>query len=311
MPWDDVKESTSTTSTKLESNTDEEIKPLIKELTDETGTPTGYTMEVADVASDEKLSSPPKKKFRRGMIKEAPYIFLDDNDEELSAIRKFYTVSSELPSSQFLIRDNEGKMRHMYLVSEDIQKIISMNPNLKIINTGLRVFSRSAFDAGAKENAVSYRLVQDGSHLMSNYIKERKVPITHKDLVALLIHGETSTDNLDINTKECLQNITMGCVLWKYLPAAITEDGSENQLTAEIWLCGHYGTKVVQCMVTKEEKKHFLRLLGVPIPDEMDVKVKGPSWGDTNDDKEEATTNQDDLTTTNGVNDVKKNEMDE
>lgn len=265
----------------VEPPADPSADPVVKDVIDENGTPTGYTIEstTTKLEDSEVSSSPPKKKFRRGMIKEAPYFFLDDKDKELNDIRKFYGMSSELPSSQFLIRDNEGKKRHIYLVSTAIQKIISLNSNLKIINTGLKVMSRSAFDAGANENeGMSYRLVQDGAHLMSRYIKERIVPITHSDLVALLTFGDYTTEKLDPATKERLTSITMGCVLWNYLPSK--ESTETNMLSAEIWLCGHYGHKVVQCMVTKEEKKHFLRLLGVEIPQELEEKVKGPSWGD-------------------------------
>merc|ERR1712080_765873 len=110
-------------------------------------------------------------------IKEAPYIFLDETDKELSDVRQFYKVSSELPSHQFLVRGNEGKKRHIYLVSTGVHKIISVNTNLKIINTGLRIASRSQFSAGANENGLSYRLVQDGVYLMSRYITERIILI--------------------------------------------------------------------------------------------------------------------------------------
>jgi len=65
--------------------------------------------------------------------------------------------------------------------------------------------------------------------------------------------------------------------LWHYSPHMSKED---SVLTSDIWLCGHYGHKIVQCMTSKEEKKHFLRLLGVPIPDDLQEK-KGPSWGDS------------------------------
>lgn len=231
-------------------------------------------------------SSPPRKKFRRGQIREAPYIFLDKADQELQDIRNFYGFSADLPTNQFLVRGHEGKKRHIYLVSTGVEKIISSNPNLKIINTGLRVLSRSQFTAGKAEHGLSYRLVQDGLHLMSRFVSNRCVNITYDDLVTFLTHGELETAQLGPSTLQQLEGLTMGCVLWHFNPSGGV-DYPQCSVQADIWLCGHYGHKLVQCMITREEKKHFLRLLGVPIPDELQVKVKGSGWGDAQEGKDE------------------------
>jgi len=233
-----------------------------------------------NVLTEKVDSSPPKKKFRRGMIREDPYIFLDDDDQELKDVRKFYGLSTDLPSNQFLIRSNQGKKRHIYLVSTSINKILKNNNNLKVINTGVRIVSRSQFKAGISEHGLAYRLVQDGVHLINRYIKNRIVPITFSDLVTLLTGGDIDIEKLSEICCKQLANLEMGCVVWHFSAQSVTE-GEGKKLSADIWLCGHYGRKIVQSMLAKEEKKHFLRLLGVPIPADLEMKVKGPSWGDS------------------------------
>lgn len=263
LPWEDATSNEEKTEEKSDESNDKSSETEKNDVDD-------------NVDEKAQTGSPPKKRFRRGMIKEDPYVFLDDTDKELANLRKFYDLSMELPSHQFLVRNNQGKKRHIYLVSESIHKIMSANENLKVINTGLRVVSRTDFKAGVNDHGVPFRLVQDGVHLISNFIKNRIITIPYGDLITLATYGDTSFENLSIPTKEKLNEFDMGCVVW-YYPAQPEKD---NVLTSDIWLCGHYGKNTVQCMISKDERKHFIRLLGIPMPADLDFKVKGPGWGD-------------------------------
>jgi len=85
---------------------------------------------------NETSSDPTQKKFKRGMIKEDPYFFLDDEDADIKDLRLRYGISQELPTNQFLVRCNEGKKRHIYLVSESVHRIMSQNmSSLKVCKT--------------------------------------------------------------------------------------------------------------------------------------------------------------------------------
>ena len=218
-------------------------------------------------------------KIRRGIIKEDPYIFLDDSDTDLSDIRKFYGLSAKLPSNLFLVRSiGATKKRHIYLVSEKVNQVISANKHLKVINTGVRVVTRSPFRAGKEDHGVEFRLVQDGLHLIHDYITNRIISITRSDLVHLLTKYEAKTPGFKEETQELMKESKMGCVIWRYDVSKLSDD--ENTLSADVWLCGHLGRNSAQVMLNKEERKHYLRLLGVPIPDDLDKELKGPSWGD-------------------------------
>lgn len=218
-------------------------------------------------------------KIRRGIIKEDPYIFLDDSDTDLSDIRQFYGVSDKLPTSLFLVRSiGATKKRHIYLVSEKVNQVISANKHLKVINTGVRVVTRSPFRAGKEDHGVEFRLVQDGLHLIHEYIKNRIITITRSDLVHLLTKYEAHTPGFTAGTQELMKDSKMGCVIWRYDVSKSSDD--EYTLSADVWVCGHLGRNSAQVMLNKEERKHYLRLLGVPIPDDLDKELKGPSWGD-------------------------------
>lgn len=216
--------------------------------------------------------SPPSKKIRRGMIKEDPFLFLDNSDHDLQQIRKFYNLSDELPSQHFLVRSTGGKKNHIYLVSQSVHKIMTSNSNLKVINTGVRVVTRSSFRAGSTEHGMEYRLVQDGIHLLQKYIGKRVAQITLDDMILLISNSETNIDELCEHTRQSLKAKEMGCIVWQY--RASDDQSLDRKLTTNVWFCGHIGRKTVQIMLSKEERKHFLRILGAPIPKELQEKAK-------------------------------------
>ena len=293
LPWDDCNKVEGDVKGEDQNEEAESLKP-----TEESEVIEGVKTESADensnsdeepaikqpcLESNPSASDPSPKenwKLRRGMIREDPYIFLDDSDTDLSDIRKFYGISEELPSSQFLVRSTGAtRKRHIYLVSKKVNQVMSKNKHLKVINTGVRIVTRSPFRAGREEHGVEYRLVQDGLHLIHSFIANRIVSITNDDLVFLLSKYEAEMLGFNLKTQESMKDTTMGCVVWRY-DVSKSSDSSENALSTDLWLCGHLGRNSAQVMLNKEERKHYLRLLGVPIPEDLETELKGPNWGD-------------------------------
>jgi len=292
MPWEEEVQIKNKYKTETEESSIDNITEEVAEIEEATETEEATEIEasetpVIDAPEDGDVTAengaPPAKRFKRGMIKEDPYFFLNDEDADLKALRGFYDISSEVPSHQFLVRSAcaEGRKRNIYLISESIHRIMSQNMNtLKVVNTGVRVITRSSFKAGTQsENGSEYRLVQDGVNIMQRYISKRVIDISFTDLTALLLAAETGDVPKELLSEVTISSLAqgeMGCVVWKYTPRP--ED--DSHLTSGLWLCGHNGRNVVQCMLSKEERKHFLRLLRVPMPAELQVKAKGGSWGD-------------------------------
>jgi len=234
--------------------------------------------EPIDTESNEADVAPQNLKIKRGVIKEDPYIFLDDTDQDLADIRKFYGLSSELASKQFLVRSTGAiRKRHIYLVSENVHRVMSENKHIKIINTGVRVVTRSPFRAGKADHGLEYRLVQDGLQLVHGFLKNRIIQVTLPDLIALVSQYETKMAALNQETQTEMEKTEMGCVVWHYDVSTATES---DPLSSDLWLCGHKGRNSAQVMLNKEERKHYLRILGVPIPEDLEQQIKGPNWGD-------------------------------
>ena len=159
---------------------------------------------------------------------------------------------------------------------------MTSNSNLKVINTGVRVVTRSSFRAGSTEHGMEYRLVQDGIHLLQKYIGKRVAQITLDDMILLISNSETNIDELCEHTRQSLKAKEMGCIVWQY--RASDDQSLDRKLTTDVWFCGHIGRKTVQIMLSKEERKHLLRILGAPIPKELQEKAKEKK---TNDDAQQ------------------------
>ena len=293
LPWDECNKKDHEKVKSEDTKEETKISPLIEEpveLEAETKPESGHEQSddneepvtkksCLDEANPSTTDVSPNLRIRRGIIKEDPYIFLDNSDTDLADIREFYGLSAELPSSQFLVRSTGAiKKRHIYLVSEKVNQVISQNKHLKVINTGVRVVTRSPFRAGKEDHGVEYRLVQDGLQVIQSFIKHRIISITNSDLVHLLTKYEAKTPGFNSETQDLMKDSKMGCVIWHY---DVTKSPDEdNALTSDLWLCGHMGRNSAQVMLNKEERKHYLRLLAVPIPEDLDKDLKGPSWGD-------------------------------
>ncbi|XP_065655469.1 RNA cytosine-C(5)-methyltransferase NSUN2 [Hydra vulgaris] len=239
-------------------------------------------LDVNAKTSDEVSSEPVKKKFKRGSIKEDPYIFLSEDDPDINAIRVFYNLSDNLPSKQLLVRSlGTGKKRHIYLVSKAVHNIMTHNKNIRIINTGVRIVTRSALKAGTNDHGVEYRLVQEGINLIIKYISSRIITISYNDMLMLLSNFDLPFEKLSQEAQTALTSVEMGCIIWLFKAEA------NYTISSDLWFCGHQGKKVVQCMLSKEERKHFLRLLAAPIPEDFHLQFKRIATQNKDDLKEE------------------------
>ncbi|UYV61523.1 NSUN2 [Cordylochernes scorpioides] len=224
--------------------------------------------------SNEPLPEPPpkKRKYYWGH-KEDPYIFLTEDDPTWPLIRDSYSLSPEFPHCQLLSRCKEGKARNLYYVTKSVKDLVERNADhVKIINTGVRVFSRS----DAKNAKCSFRMTQEGMPTLLPYYNGPRVELPAEDMGAILTNEYPTMDMFSAETQAKMEELESGCVVIFH-----------NTPHCQVVLCSWKGQNSLRCYVPRQERPHYLRICGLPhlIP----MIPKGGKDSVTAETKEEAT----------------------
>lgn len=215
----------------------------------------------SEEVKEKGVEEPPKKKRKRLGFYEDPFVFVDDDNQTMKDILDFYGFSNSFPKKQIVIRTNDGIKRNIYFVSKSVKQILDYNvDNLKIINSGVKIFTRCSLKTGVPQNC-QFRLTQEGINTTYRFIEKQKVNITYDDLVLLITEGEPHIAKLSEETKQQFNDMNLGCVVWNYKSPP---ESSEILLSSDIWMCGYRGKSTVRCMMPKADRMHFLRILDIP-----------------------------------------------
>lgn len=218
------------------------------------------------VTDDKPVVQQPRqnpKKRRFNGFKEDPFIFMESNDPDWDALKKGYGLSDSFPVGQLVHRCSVGKKRSIYLVSKRTRNFIISNREepgradfVKIINGGMRLFSRADTGAG-------FRICQDGVNEILPYIKDDiKVPINKTDLIALLKSRGVSLDLLS-SSQHIKENIKAGSFILVYKHET-EEDGPKLEMPLVAWK----GEYTVALYVSKTYRVHLCALAQVKIDDD-------------------------------------------
>ncbi|KAG0717124.1 tRNA (cytosine(34)-C(5))-methyltransferase [Chionoecetes opilio] len=199
----------------------------------------------------QKIRQPPKKKRRQG-FREEPYYYFEKDEVVWPGIESFYKMQEDVDSGLFLTRTKEGKKRNIYYTNSCIKDVVAQNQDhIKIINTGVKVLVRS----DNKGSPCDFRLAQDGARVLLPLITKRKICVTKNDLVTMLQNDDMEMPpeivSLDPKTQEQCADHCTGASAFLY-----EDDGMK------IDLVGWKGNKSVRAYVAKNDRIHYLRLLG-------------------------------------------------
>ncbi|KRX71415.1 Mitogen-activated protein kinase kinase kinase 15 [Trichinella sp. T6] len=210
---------------------------------------TGNEAEVL-VPSGQNLKSSSEQNRRYDGIKEDPFVFLNDDNNEL--IQEYFGMDDRFSNFSLLMRQKEvSKKGIIYLVNENIKHFIKNNEHrIKIINAGLRTFSRCSVSDSVR---VDFRLVQDGLRYVIPLMSKRLVNISKDELLKLIKSKESILlKDLSDELHSQLKQIGEG--------SAALVCGAENaKCTFQIasWL----GRCSVAPHLDKENRAHFLFML--------------------------------------------------
>lgn len=214
---------------------------------------------------DKSVRRPPKKRKFKG-FKEDPFFFLDSSDPDWQAIKNGFGLGDDFPVNQLVHRCVSGNKRSIYLVSKRTRNFILTNCEepgrsdfVKIINGGMRLFSRASSEAG-------FRICQDGVNEVLPYITERlKVQITKDDLIALL-----KARTVPFEAFSCVERLKDNIKLGSFILIYKHEPEVEGDKSFEIPLVAWKGEYTVSLYVTNTYKVHLAAIVDIKL-DEFSI----------------------------------------
>uniref|UniRef100_A0A3B4WSA8 tRNA (cytosine(34)-C(5))-methyltransferase n=1 Tax=Seriola lalandi dorsalis TaxID=1841481 RepID=A0A3B4WSA8_SERLL len=202
---------------------------------------------------------PPLKKMKLFGYKEDPFVFLTEDDPVFTTIQSFYDLSRDFPKLNVLTRTHEGKKRHLYMVSKELRNVLLNNSErMKVINTGVKVWSRNS---DGEEFGCAFRLAQEGIYTLQPYIRSRIIRVSVEDIKVLLTQENPFLSKLEEDAHAQAKKLGMGSIVLKYIPNP--NNSAEPQ--CPIQLCGWRGKTSIRAFVPRNERFHYLRMLGVEV----------------------------------------------
>ncbi|KAF3707686.1 tRNA (cytosine(34)-C(5))-methyltransferase [Channa argus] len=213
----------------------------------------------ATAKQDGVCGPPPSKKMRLFGYKEDPFVFLTEDDPVFTTIQSFYDLSPDFPKLNVLTRTHEGKKRHLYMVSKELRNMLLNNSErMKVINTGVKVWSRNS---DGEEFGCAFRLAQEGIYTLQPYIRSRIITVSVEDIKVLLTQENPFLSKLEDDAHAQAKKLGMGSIVLKYIP----NPNNPAEPQCPIQLCGWRGKTSIRAFVPRNERFHYLRMLGVEV----------------------------------------------
>uniref|UniRef100_A0AAY4E0U8 tRNA (cytosine(34)-C(5))-methyltransferase n=1 Tax=Denticeps clupeoides TaxID=299321 RepID=A0AAY4E0U8_9TELE len=217
------------------------------------------TEEPASKKNGGVCGPPPSKKMKLFGFKEDPFVFLTEDDPVFPPIQTFYDLSPDFPKLNVLTRTHEGKKRHLYMVSKELRNVLLNNSErIKIINTGVKVWSRNQ---DSEPFGCAFRLAQEGIYTLFPYIRARIVNIGVEDVKVLLTQENPFLSKLSDDAHAQAKKLDMGSIVLRYQPDTNNPDAPQ----CPIELCGWRGKTSIRAFVPRNERFHYLRMVGVEV----------------------------------------------
>uniref|UniRef100_A0A9J7X122 tRNA (cytosine(34)-C(5))-methyltransferase n=1 Tax=Cyprinus carpio carpio TaxID=630221 RepID=A0A9J7X122_CYPCA len=217
------------------------------------------TPDLLEVKKDDVCVPPPPKKMKLFGFKEDPFVFLTEDDPIFPPVQAFYDLSPDFPKLNVLTRTHEGKKRHLYMVSKELRNVLLNNSErMKVINTGVKIWSRNT---DGEQFGCAFRLAQEGVYTLCPYIRARILNISVEDVKVLLTQENPFLSKLGDDAHNQAKKLGMGSIVLRYLP----DPKDLNAPQCPIDLCGWRGKTSIRAFVPRNERLHYLRMVGVEV----------------------------------------------
>uniref|UniRef100_G3P2N6 tRNA (cytosine(34)-C(5))-methyltransferase n=1 Tax=Gasterosteus aculeatus aculeatus TaxID=481459 RepID=G3P2N6_GASAC len=191
------------------------------------------------------------KKMKLFGYKEDPFVFLTEEDPVFTTIQSFYDLAPNFPKLNVLTRTHDGKKRHLYMVSKELRNVLLNNSErMKVINTGVKVWSRNS---DGEEFGSPFRLAQEGIYTLQPYIRSRIIRVSVEDIKVLLTQENPYLSKLQEDAHAQAKKL------------GTTHIPKHMHPQCPIQLCGWRGKTSIRAFVPRNERFHYLRMLGVEV----------------------------------------------
>ncbi|KAI9504980.1 tRNA (cytosine-5-)-methyltransferase ncl1 [Coemansia spiralis] len=183
--------------------------------------------------SSKKMPYLPDSPREDPALSENPFVFLDADKGELKTILDYYSIKNTMSKNGFLSRIENGDFRSVYYVSDSVRDMIQLaGQRLRVVNTGIKVFSRNC----VKGAGCAFRLVCEGVPLLLPHLPNKYVvDASFSDIKSLLEDINPLLTALSPETQECIKAVDpSSSIIIRYDPAKHLDDKEKpyTRLTA-------------------------------------------------------------------------------
>lgn len=203
------------------------------------------------------LAKKKKVNYRFQGYNEDPFVFFTENEPIWHDIKAFYDIDDSFKPTQLLTRSIKGKKKNLYFCSDAVKQFVQANEkNVKIINTGVKVFAR----CDHRDMKCEFRMVNEGLDSINHMIgKKRRIEVTKDDLITMLsctdAKNPTEHEKLSEKAREQMIGMVSGsCVL-------VFNDIDGLNLNVIGWK----GAKSLRAYIDSHDSVHLLRLLDADV----------------------------------------------
>lgn len=120
--------------------------------------------------------------------KEEPFVYLPEDHPDVITIRKFFDISPSFPTTDLFVRNATGEpLRAIYVTSSLVKAVLERNPNIRLLNAGIRLFVRQPDPKSGAE--CLWRIHSDGLSLIDAFMGNRTVTANVDEIWELLRSG--------------------------------------------------------------------------------------------------------------------------
>lgn len=235
--------------------TEDPVLPIQTEPMEEGGPlPTAGSLGGSEdvVMNDSSADVKPQHPNKRPKAPEALVPLGDSNLKLCHTARVFYGISEEFSFENLLSRSEETKPQKILFFSKGLREVITHNPRLKVVFSGIRMFQ------AVPDEETEYRVVQTGIDTIAPYMSKRLIPIDVTDLMMLLTYEDPLFTTFTKGGQQILQATEPGACVF------VVTFGGEP-----MYFVGWRGKMSCKVLIKKTERNllvEYLNTNGISLP---------------------------------------------